>query len=167
MDYTIFSAINGLAGQNSFLDQFGIFFAKYFLYIFLGIALLLLYRKDLRNNVYAGIVSLLISRGIIVEIIKRVIARPRPFETLDVHLLLVDEGTRRSFPSGHTVMLFSLAFAFWGTRWFWPFFALAMIGSLSRVFVGVHYPTDILASIVIAAAVVWAIRRLFKKAEIS
>lgn len=163
MDNQIFLAINGLAGLSNILDQVGIFFAKYFLYVFVAVVVALWFRRDLRKNVYIALISSFISRGIIVEILKRLIARPRPFEILNVHQLLVDEGTKRSFPSGHTVIFFSLAFAFWGTRWFWPFFILALIASMARVFVGVHYPTDILASVIIAVATVWVVSRLFKK----
>jgi undecaprenyl-diphosphatase len=112
--------------------------------------------------------SALIARGIIVEILKRVFDHPRPYEIVtNIHQLLVDNERGMSFPSGHAVIYFSFAFGFWGTEYFWPFFILAIIGSLSRVFVGVHFPGDILASVVIAAICVWLARRLFKKRFLS
>jgi undecaprenyl-diphosphatase len=160
MDYQIFRVINNLAGQNEFLDQVGIFFADVFLYVFLAGVGLMWFSEKLRANVYAAFASVLVSRGVAVEIIKHLVARPRPFETNDVHQLVIEEEVKQSFPSGHAVMYFSLAFAFWGTRWFWPFFTLALLGSLSRVFVGVHYPLDILASLIIAAIIAWPIRKI-------
>lgn len=163
MDHQIFLAIHHLSRHNALLDKIGIFFASPFLYIFFAGILLLWLKKDWRSNVYVALASALISRGIIVEAVKRIVARPRPFEVLDIKSLLVDEGTLRSFPSGHTVIFFSFAFSFYGTKAFWPLIVLATLGSLSRIYVGVHYPTDILGSIVIAAVVVVVIRRLSKK----
>ncbi|OGE74276.1 MAG: hypothetical protein A3C49_02290 [Candidatus Doudnabacteria bacterium RIFCSPHIGHO2_02_FULL_42_25] len=164
MDYAIFEAINGLAGKSSFLDGFGIFLATVLIFIFLGFIGGLLANKqwNLRKRVYIAFISALISRVILVEIIKRLIDRPRPFEVLDVHQLLVDEGSGKSFPSGHTVIFFSIAFAFWGTRWFWPMFIIATLGSIVRIFVGVHYPSDILVGAIIGAAVSLVLLKLHK-----
>ncbi len=169
MDHSIFLAINGLAGLSPILDSFGTFLAKNFIYFFVGLTAGIWFRREwgLQRRVYLAFVSAFISRVVIVELIKRTVARPRPFEILDVHQLLVDEGTGKSFPSGHTVIFFSIAFAFWGTRWFWPLLVLATLGSLSRIFVGVHYPADVLVGAIIGAAVSLILLRLFKSRILS
>jgi undecaprenyl-diphosphatase len=167
MDHNIFLAINGLAGLSPILDSIGIFLADNFIYFFIvGIALLWL-KRDLHLNIYVAFISALISRVVIVELIKQMVARPRPFEILDVHKLLIDEGSGKSFPSGHTVIFFSIAFAFWGTRWFWPLVVLATLASLSRIFVGVHYPLDVLVGAIIGALVSLILMRLLKNRILS
>ena len=163
MDHQLFFAINGLAGKSHFLDALGIFFADKFLYLFGLIILALWFNQRLRPYVYLTLGSALIARAVIVEILKRMINFPRPYEIVaNTHQLLADSERGMSFPSGHAVIYFSFAFGFWGTEYFWPFFIMATLGSLARVFVGVHFLSDILASFFIAAIVALFARRLFK-----
>ena len=164
MNEQLFHAINNLAGKSHVLDVLGVFFADKFLYIFALIILGLWFSKRLRPYVYLTLGSTLIARGVIVEIMKRLINHPRPYEVVgNLHQLMADNEHGMSFPSGHAVIFFSFAFGFWGTEYFWPFLIMATLGSLARVFVGVHFPADILASFFIAGLVVWVGRRLFKK----
>ena len=168
MNQQIFLAINSLAGKSHLLDILGIFFADKFLYLFTLIILALWFNKRLRPYVYLALGSTLVARGIIVEILKRMINHPRPYEIVShIHQLLADNEHGMSFPSGHAVIYFSFAFGFWGTEYFWPFLVLATLGSAARVFVGVHFPADIVGSLIIAAAVAWLARRLFKKKILS
>lgn len=168
MNTQIFLAINNLAGHSARLDKIGIFFAEYFIYVFAVAVVLLWLKKELRINVYLAIASAIVSRLVIVEIIKRLVNHPRPYEILPhMHQLIADSERGMSFPSGHTVILFSLAFAFYGTKYFWPFVVLATLGSVARVFTGLHFPVDILASIVIAGLTVWLVQRLFKNRILS
>ncbi|OGE87830.1 MAG: hypothetical protein A3J07_03920 [Candidatus Doudnabacteria bacterium RIFCSPLOWO2_02_FULL_49_13] len=162
MDSQLFLAINGLAAHWRWLDELGVFLAQYFIYIFALSVAALLIKKHYRRYVYLAIAASSISRAVIVEVLKRWIGRARPYEHLPVHQLLTDHERSLSFPSGHAVIFFSLAFAFYGTKYFWPFFVLACLGSLARVFVGVHYPADIVASALIAWVVVFVLRRFFR-----
>ena len=167
MDHQLLLAINSLAGKYIVLDKIGLFFSDYFLYVAIaGVALLWL-KKDLRHNIYVAFASVILGRGIIVEIIKRFVDRPRPFEILDINNIANAAGSGRAFPSGHAVIFFSLVFAFYGTKYFWPFLILAIIASLARIFVGVHYPSDIWVSVVIAAITVWGVTTLFKNRILS
>ncbi|HEX5429587.1 MAG TPA: phosphatase PAP2 family protein [Patescibacteria group bacterium] len=163
LDHNLFLTINGWAGHSAILDKIGTFVGgDYFLYLF-GLAVILLwFNKRLRKNVYLAIVSGILARGIIAEVLKRLVHRPRPFQVLKVHQLIVDNEAGNSFPSGHAVAYFVFAFAFLGTEYFWPFFVAACIGSLGRVFVGVHYPLDVIAGAIIGAAITWIIQKSFK-----
>jgi undecaprenyl-diphosphatase len=75
----------------------------------------------------------------------------------------ISPETTFSFPSGHAMGSATLACVLvalaWGTRWRWPVVALAaafvFAVGLSRVYLGVHYPSDILAGW--AAATAWAL----------
>lgn len=163
MDTQIFYAINNLAGHSHALDLIGIFFAKYFEYVFAVFVVLLWFKKELRTKVYLAIISSVIARLVIVEILKRLFAHPRPYEVLQVHQLIADNERGVSFPSGHAAVFFALAFSFWGTKYFWPLFIFALIASVARVFVGVHYPGDIIVGLLISAATVFVIKKLIKK----
>lgn len=89
------------------------------------------------------------------SLLKLLFARDRPslFETI------VTE-TSYSFPSGHAMISSAMAFAAillaWPTRWRWPVLALATLYfvtvSFTRLYLGVHYPTDIIAGWLISAA---------------
>jgi undecaprenyl-diphosphatase len=88
-----------------------------------------------------------------VQLVKRSVSRPRPARTPG-WTALVREPDRFSFPSGHScaamAICFSYAIAF-------PMLALPLVGiavvvGASRVFLGVHYPGDVLAGQVIAIA---------------
>lgn len=167
MDHQIFLAINGLAGKSAVLDKIGAFIGgDYFLYLVVLIVVLLWLNHRLRPKVYLALVSGA-AGYLIADVLKHLILRPRPFQVLQVHQLIVDNERGNSFPSGHATVYFAIAFAFWGTDYFWPFFTVAVVGSLGRVFVGVHYPLDVLAGAVVGGLTVWLLKRLFKKLFLS
>ena|SRR5581483_11520255 len=163
MDYKLFEFINGIAGHDKLLDFLGIFFGVYLIYLLVIVVLYLSVDKKYFNNAVYALVSIVISRLVIVEAIKRLVNRPRPYQVINVHQLVADSEKGMSFPSGHTVILFAIAFSFYGTKYFYPLLILATLGSLARIFIGVHYPSDVLASVAIATIVAWGVRLLFTK----
>ena len=68
-----------------------------------------------------------------------------------------------SFPSGHTVTAFAtaLALGWFAPRLRWPLFALAVLIGLSRVGVGAHYPSDVLAGAALGLGSTLLLRRMF------
>jgi membrane-associated phospholipid phosphatase len=65
------------------------------------------------------------------------------------------------------VILFAIAFSFYGTKYFYPLLVLAALGSFARIFIGVHYPSDVVVSIFIAGIVTYVCMGLFKKRILS
>ncbi len=101
----------------------------------------------------------------LVHLLKWWVARPRPFaEWPQIDQLAL--GGQGSFPSGHTAEVFTLLFALWPlTRS--PFLrflllAWALLIAYTRMALGVHYPTDVLGGIAVAALSVWAARRILE-----
>jgi undecaprenyl-diphosphatase len=94
-------------------------------------------------------------------VIKEFVGRARPCHSVngvpvvpDVHLL-VTCGGGKSFPSSHAVNNFGVAvlLSFYFRRWKWAFFTWAGLVALSRVAVGVHYPSDIAGGAIIGSLV--------------
>src|SRR6185369_9676042 len=94
--------------------------------------------------------------GLISYIMKKSFSEPRPYE-VDTRITQLSVGGGYSLPSGHTTEAFASAMALTllFPRWyvFIPMFIWASVVGLSRVYLGVHYPFDILVGMLIGSTV--------------
>ena len=122
-------------------------------FIVIAVALLCI-----RRTRRAGISALsAMTRGLVYTnlVLKPMVARPRPWIALEEFVPLVTSNDMNSFPSGHTCAAFSFGVAVsialpekWGKAA--ALIAAALMG-ISRLYVGVHFPTDVLAGAIVGA----------------
>lgn len=92
---------------------------------------------------------------VLATVIKRLIGRPRPMVRLmGVHLMGAIPPFE-SFPSAHAAIAFALAgvLALRYRRWGWVALLLAALVGCSRVYMGLHYPSDVVAGAMVGVAV--------------
>ena len=114
---------------------------------FLLALVLLLLRRTRRLGVVC-MVSMVIGLIVTNLIIKNWVARIRPYEVIQGLECIVAKQWDFSFPSGHTTNSLACAWVLFRKapkRWGVPALVLAILMALSRLYVGVHYPTDVLA----------------------
>lgn len=95
-------------------------------------------------------------------VIKPLFARPRPCDLNTAVALLVARPHGHSFPSGHTASSFACAFALWfqHSRLRIPALLFSAAMGLSRLYLYVHFPTDVLGGMLLGLALGWAASRL-------
>ncbi len=81
-------------------------------------------------------------------LLKNLVCRPRPFVTVEGLTAVIAEPGSWSFPSGHACSSMAAANVFWRTlerKWMKiVLLGMAILMALSRLYVGVHYPSDVL-----------------------
>lgn len=163
-DYQIFKLINDLAGKNQYLDWLGIFAAKYLIFLMviaLVLGLLIKRWPDYRLAIFKASVSGAIA-FVINYLIGLIYFRPRPFVLNEVTKLIDKSPLEKSFPSGHATVAFAMAFSlyFYNKKLGVILLILALIVGLGRIYVGVHYPLDILGGILIGFLSAFLIEKL-------
>jgi len=158
MNLEVFRLINNLANQNVVLDKIMIFFSNDVPYIFMA-AIALVYilgiaqrNPDYRKIAFSTIVITLINLMINL-IIRSVFPVARPFVYNKVNLL-VPHDTASSFPSNHATGTMSIALGL--EKFSKPISIILTVLSImvgfSRVYVGNHYPADVIAAYIIVYA---------------
>src|ERR1700730_18733677 len=172
-DVTVFHAINNLAAnhQHPILDVLMQFFAQYALEMYavlFDIAWFSLPKSDENRRhslVVAGIAGIL---ALLINVMtSQIWYRSRPFVVLPQGTFhqIIPHSIDASFPSDHTSGSFAFAFGSMGRapRWVqYSFTILAVLVMFSRIYCGVHWPTDVLASVVVGFFASAIMKRLSK-----
>jgi undecaprenyl-diphosphatase len=154
VNYHLFELINQQAGRADGVDDVMEFAATWLIYVVFAVGAVLvavaLHRGRIRPVLEIGAVLVLAFAA--ATGLQHLSRELRPFQTHQVHQLIAHEGGV-SLPSDHATAAFAIAFAvglFLHRDWGVALAVLAVMIGLSRVWVGVHYPGDILAAAVIA-----------------
>jgi undecaprenyl-diphosphatase len=155
MDTSLFFFINH-GYHNEILDSVMLFLTNrsYILFIALiGLFCIKDWRKGIAVFLLAAM-GFFVADGV-VDILKHLIERPRPCHVSDEVRLLVDCLKSYSFPSGHATTSFAVAsiIGHYVRRAAVPAFALAVLVAFSRIYVGVHYPTDVIGGAAIGGGI--------------
>ena len=139
--------------------------------LWIALTLLMLCLQKTRRTGVTCAISMIIGLIVANLILKNWIARIRPYVTIEELELLIERQKDWSFPSGHATNSFACGWVMFRTmkkRYGVPALVMAILITLSRIYVGVHYPTDILAGTAIgicaaeaAIALVKQLRRRF------
>ena len=124
-------------------------------YLAIGMAFGLMMDSAGYNVFWALLLSLMFTNGIL----KHLVERPRPWLTVEGLTPLIAEHDPNSFPSGHTSASFAAASAWCRTlprRWMGvTAVVLAALMGFSRLYVGVHFPSDVLAGVLVGLFCGW------------
>ena len=157
-DFTILNAIQGVL-RNPVLDKIMVFITTLgnggVLWIILSV--LLLFSKKYRP------LGIMIAIGLILDyvfgnlILKTFVARERPFNFNENISLLISAPKDFSFPSGHTLASFTTALIVYKVCKKWGIFliVLASLIAFSRLYLYVHYPSDVVAGLLFALLFSW------------
>ena len=150
--------------------------------LWIGLLVILLCIPKTRKTALLGAASLLLTFIITNLCLKPFIARVRPYEVIEGLTRIIEKQSDRSFPSGHTANSMAVGVMLWmisqkyeklgdkklyfpkAAGWF--FLILSILIGLSRLYVGVHYPTDVLGGALIAIAdvmIVFGVYKMFFK----
>ncbi len=165
LDDRLFLAINGLVGHSRVLDRLMIASAKYLPVVFALalVALWLTWRPKNQRGAFLAGSSALIALGF-GQIVGKSFPRPRPFIS-HAATMLVSRSADTSFPSDHATLGFAVAVMVWMfSKKAGAFLVvLAVILAFSRVYVGAHYPLDVLGGAVLGSLTSWLLSVLSER----
>ena len=135
-------------------------------------AVFLIFKKTRKTGIMTS-TALVFDLVAVNVLLKNLVARVRPYEVIEGLSILIEKQSDFSFPSGHTAASFGFVSVLWFNKnkklWL-PLTLLAVLISYTRLYVGVHYPTDILGGMLVgtlcgflAVNVVNLIEKLIKK----
>lgn len=159
----LFRGINNLGKDFSFLNPLAVFIAEYALFALILSAAVFWVVPGFRNRLMAICAFLTVILAQLFRIpVSRLHSNLQPFAELPNVNQLIDKTVGNSFPSDHTILVFAfcMTFALFQKRFAVIWLLLALLVGISRIWVGVHYPADVVAGAsisIVSALIVFAV----------
>ena len=160
--------------QENFRQDFMTPFWKFITFLgdsgwfWITLSVLLLLSKQTRRTGVTALLALGLGALITNVALKNMVARIRPYEVIEGLVLLVKEQSDFSFPSGHSCASFAAAVVYYKMlpkKYGISAVILAALIAFSRLYVGVYYPSDVIAGSVIGILAALLAYVLVEKAE--
>ena len=121
----------------------------------ISLSVILLIPKKTRKAGFCALLALLFSVLINNAILKNLVGRIRPYEVIPGLVCIIEHAKDPSFPSGHTGSSIAAAAVYLKTlpkKFSIPLLIVGILISFSRLYVGIHYPTDVICGAMTGAA---------------
>lgn len=165
LDRALFVWVNG-GSHPRLVDQFFLWLThppgQIYIFLALAVAIWARYRQRAIRPLLVLAVAVTLADRLGAEVLKPLVGRVRPcFALEDVHLLLTRQPHSPSFPSNHAANAFAAASALWPMlgRLRWGALVLAALIGISRVYVGVHFPSDVVFGALLGATIALGVRK--------
>jgi undecaprenyl-diphosphatase len=171
LDQQIFFTLNGL--HSPWLDGIMFYLSQTYvsipLYLFLFYWIIKYYKQKSWIVIIGVLLVVVLSDQITSSFMKPFFERLRPTHQPEfdgmVHTVYGYKGGKYSFSSGHAANTFGIATITWlifsgRIRFIWLFFVWAALVSYTRIYLGVHYPGDIIVGAIIGTLLGWLIHKI-------
>lgn len=166
MNTDLFFLIFNLAHQNLWSDKIMIFCADYLIFAVFGFLIIIrIFSHPKYKMAFAISLASMVAVGLIVEIIHHFFFFPRPFAVFPIAPLIYHSPIDSTFPSLHTALMSVVAFSYfyYHSRLATVLIILTLVVGFARVFVGVHYPLDILGGFVLGFVVSFSAIKILRR----
>lgn len=160
-DIFILELVN-LSYHNFVLDNLALLVSNLgIIYFWIIVSIVLyLFGNEKGKVVAKRMIVILLLTTILTQLIKYLIMRPRPYTEIS-NLILLDLGTDYSFSSGHTSTSTAMAYLLSKEYKRWIFMLIPVVVAFSRLYIGVHYPSDILGGFLIGFLIAYMMEYFF------
>lgn len=162
----LFRMINDLGKEYTMLNPVMVFMAKYMVYVLIVAVIVYLFSRNKTNKimVLCGVITFAISE-MLGKMAGTLYSNFQPFAELSNVHQLIEKEVGNSFPSDLTILFFSVCMTFWLFKRGWAFLwvVLAILVGVSRIWVGVHYPADVVAGALISVIIATIIYTVVSK----
>jgi undecaprenyl-diphosphatase len=112
------------------------------------------------KDVAKRMIIILLVTTLITQLVKNWVMRPRPYTELS-NLVLLGLGTDYSFPSGHTSTSTAMAYLLSREYKKWIFMLIPVVVAFTRLYIGVHYPSDVLGGFLLGFFIAYLLEYFF------